>query len=289
MNKNEMIGQIIEVRVTDANDEFYFLQNEGTTYRLAKEEITTQLDKENVISGFAYENENHELQITTNLPKSQFNRYAFGKVVASRRDLGVFVDIGLPNKDVVVSLDELPELTDLWPKNGDSLMIALKVDGKGRLWGTIATEEIFKGISVKANESMKNKDVEAIAYRLKMAGTHVITSDFELGFIHPSERDREPRLGEHLKARVIGIRPDGTLNLSLRRRAYEAISDDAQMILAALQHSDGILNYTDKSTPEDIKKYFGISKGQFKRAVGHLMKAGLVRQVDGKMYINDTK
>ncbi|KRL08246.1 S1 RNA-binding domain-containing protein [Liquorilactobacillus hordei] len=287
MEKDKVIGHIIEARVTDQNDDLYFLQYEGTTFRLDKKEVEAELVKGALVSGFAYENEDHEMQITKKIPTTQIGRYAFGEVVASRRDLGVFVDIGLPNKDVAVSLDELPELTNLWPKKGDSLMIALRVDAKGRLWGTIASEEIFKGISGKADTSMKNKNVEAIAYRLKMAGTHVITSDFELGFIHPSERDREPRLGEHLNARVIGVRPDGTLNLSLRRRAYEAISDDAQMILAALQHSEGVLNYTDKSTPEDIKDYFGISKGQFKRAVGHLMKAGLVKQTDGKMYLNE--
>ncbi|MBZ2404886.1 CvfB family protein [Liquorilactobacillus hordei] len=287
MEKDKVIGHIIEARVTDQNDDLYFLQYEGTTFRLDKKEVEAELVKGALVSGFAYENEDHEMQITKKIPTTQIGRYAFGEVVASRRDLGVFVDIGLPNKDVAVSLDELPELTNLWPKKGDSLMIALRVDVKGRLWGTIASEEIFKGISGKADTSMKNKNVEAIAYRLKMAGTHVITSDFELGFIHPSERDREPRLGEHLNARVIGVRPDGTLNLSLRRRAYEAISDDAQMILAALQHSEGVLNYTDKSTPEDIKDYFGISKGQFKRAVGHLMKAGLVKQTDGKMYLNE--
>lgn len=287
MEKDKMIGHIIEACVTDQNDDLYFLQCEGTIFRLDKEEVESELGNGSLISGFAYENENHEMQITKKIPTSQIGRYAFGEVVSSRRDLGVFVDIGLPNKDVAVSLDELPELTNLWPKKGDSLMIALRVDSKGRLWGSIASEEIFKGISGKADDSMKNKNVEAVAYRLKMAGTHVITPDFELGFIHPSERDREPRLGEHLNARVIGIRPDGTLNLSLRRRAYEAISDDAQMILAALQHSEGVLSYTDKSKPEDIKDYFGVSKGQFKRAVGHLMKAGLVKQSDGKMYLNE--
>ena len=41
------------------------------------------------------------------------------------------------------------------------------------------------------------------------------------------------------------------------------------------------LDLTDKSDPETIKTILGISKGQFKRAIGHLMKAGLVRQTDG--------
>ena len=72
---------------------------------------------------------------------------------------------------------------------------------------------------------------------LKITGTHVITNDYQLGFIHPSEREVEPRLGEVVNARVIGVNDRGELNLSLKPRAFEAIGDDAQMILAALQHS----------------------------------------------------
>ena len=189
-------------------------------------------------------------------------------------------------RNIVVSTDTLPELQNLWPKAGDRLMIALRVDDKGRLWGELATMEMFKAVSDVASQKMMNKDVIATVYRLKMVGSYVITKDYQLGFIHPSERDQEPRLGQEVKARVIGIRPDGTLNLSLRPRAYEAISDDAQMLLAALQHNaDGRLPFTDKSDPAEIKVYFGISKGQFKRAVGHLMKAGLVVQRDGYLIL----
>lgn len=90
------------------------------------------------------------------------------------------------------------------------------------------------------------------------------------------------RLGEQVKGRVIGVRPDGVLNLSLKPRAYEAISDDAQMILTIIERSaDEQIYFTDKSDPEDIMKTFGISKGAFKRAIGNLLKQGLVKQEAG--------
>ncbi|KRL01238.1 S1 RNA-binding domain-containing protein [Liquorilactobacillus capillatus] len=282
----DLIGRVITAVATDENDEFYFMQQKGLTFRLAKDELEQPVKIGTAVTGFAYENAEHELQLTKKVPQSGLNQYAFGEVVNVRRNLGVFVDIGLPNKDIVVSLDDLPEVTKIWPKKGDRLMIGLKIDNKNRLWGELASEEIFRGLAAKADQKMQNKDVEATAYRMKIAGTHVLTDDYYLGFIHPSERDDEPRLGQKLQARVIGVRPDGILNLSLRPRAYEAISDDAQMILAALKHQNGELGYTDKSTPDEIKAFFGISKGQFKRAVGHLMKAGLVRQADGRLILN---
>jgi len=115
-----------------------------------------------------------------------------------------------------------------------------------------------------------------------LAGSYLLTEDFHVGFVHPSERYQEPRLGEVVKGRVIGVRPDGVLNVSLKPRAYEAISDDAAMILTFLERAaDHQIPYTDKSTPEEILQTFGISKGQFKRAIGNLFKQRLIEQKDG--------
>jgi len=285
---NNLLGRVIDVKMTDENEKYYFLQNEGVVFQLDKTESIKPLHIGGHFQGFAYENEDHKLQITSNVPKIQVGRMGFGTVVQSRRDLGVFVDIGLPNKDMVVSLDELPTIKSLWPQQGDHLMISLRIDRKNRMWGTLADETTFQEISQKAPETLKNKNLKATVYRLKLVGTLVITSDYYLGFIHPNERDQEPRLGEEVSARVIGIHPDGTLNLSLKPRSYEAIGDDAAMLLAMLQHDEThALPFTDKSSPAEIKTEFGISKGQFKRAVGHLLKAGAVTQEDGQLKLKE--
>ncbi|MYY52211.1 CvfB family protein [Ligilactobacillus salivarius] len=287
MLKN-ILGREIIAKVTDFNDKYIFAQVEGLTFRMTRDELLKAPKVNSSLKGFAYINDNHQLQLTKKVPKVQVDRYAWGTVVSSRKDLGVFVDIGLPNKDIVVSVDDLPELPQLWPQKGDKLMIGLSIDAKDRMWGKLATPEMFQTISGMAKKNMQNKNVTATVYRLKLVGTFVITDDYYLGFIHPSEREVEPRLGEVVKARVIGVKDDGTLNLSTRPRAYEAISDDSQMILMALQHTSAKqLPFTDKSSPDEIKAYFGISKGQFKRAVGHLMKAGLVKQADGFLILNE--
>lgn len=287
MLKN-ILGREIIAKVTDFNDKYIFAQVDSLTFRMARDELLKAPKVNSSLKGFAYINDNHQLQLTKKVPKVQVDRYAWGTVVSSRKDLGVFVDIGLPNKDIVVSIDDLPELPQLWPQKGDKLMIGLAIDAKDRMWGKLATPEMFQTISGMAKKNMQNKNVTATVYRLKLVGTFVITDDYYLGFIHPSEREVEPRLGEVVKARVIGVKDDGTLNLSTRPRAYEAISDDSQMILMALQHTSAKqLPFTDKSSPDEIKAYFGISKGQFKRAVGHLMKAGLVKQADGFLILNE--
>nr|WP_205882258.1 S1-like domain-containing RNA-binding protein [Lactobacillus sp. MRS-253-APC-2B] len=286
---NSVLGKVVDAVMIDENDHDYFVQpaRNGQTYRLPKDESPQVLHIGGSVRGFVYENENHQLQMTCqHIPTVQVDHYDFGTVVGVRRDLGVFVDIGLPNKDIVVSLDDLPSLKHLWPQKGDRLMMALKVDDKNRIWGQLADESVFEAIANRPDPRMKNKDVKATVYRLKMAGTFVITDDYCLGFIHPSERDQEPRLGQRISARVIGLSSHGSLNLSLKPRAYQAIGEDAQMLLEMLRRTpDHTLPFTDKSDPEAIRQEFGISKGQFKRAVGHLLKARMVSMVNGKLIL----
>ncbi|WP_313538219.1 CvfB family protein [Enterococcus sp.] len=276
----DLLASVFSGLIIDENDQNYFVQKSGVTFRLAKEEGEHHLGE--AVEGFGYQNQKQENVLTTIIPKSRKGHYAFGTVTGSRRDLGVFVDIGLKDKDMVVSLDELPTIRELWPKKGDRLMVSLRVDEKERIWATVADEKIFKALSKNGNEAMKNQDITGTVYRLKLAGSYLLTDDFHVGFVHPSERYQEPRLGEVVKGRVIGVRPDGVLNVSLKPRAYEAISDDAAMILTFLERAaDHQIPYTDKSTPEEILQTFGISKGQFKRAIGNLFKQRLIEQKDG--------
>lgn len=277
---NELLATIFTGLIIDENEQFYFLQKNGVTFRLSKEEGEHEIGE--AVEGFGYWNQKQELEMTTVIPSSRIDQFAFGTVTGTRKDLGAFVDIGLKEKDIVVSVDELPLMRELWPKKGDQLMISLKVDNKERIWGELADEKIFKAMSTPANEEMKNQNISGIAYRLKLIGTFILTDDFHIGFIHPDERFQEPRLGERVNGRVIGIRPDGVLNISLKPRAHEAISDDAAMILTFLERSsDHKIAFTDKSNPEEIKQTFGISKGQFKRAIGNLLKQGKIKQENG--------
>lgn len=277
------LGTVITALVTDQNDKFYSVQKEGITYQLDKSEGDYQLG--DAIQGFIYENMKHTKMMTTQLPDVRQGRYGWSTVTAVRKDLGVFVDIGLADKEIVVSLDDLPSEKHLWPKKGDRLFIRLEVDKKERIWGKLAEDQVFQQITNKLSPQSKswtNQEVKGTVYHAKLVGTYVITDDYFLAFIHESERLEEPHLGQEVQGRVIGIGQNGNLNMSLKPLAHTVISEDAQMILALLQRQPNhFLPYHDKSNPDDIREYFGISKAQFKRALGNLLKNGQVEQVEG--------
>lgn len=68
------------------------------------------------------------------------------------------------------------------------------------------------------------------------------------------------------------VHEDGKLDLSVRKKAFLQMDDDAEMILKRMKDNGGILPFTDKADAELIKNEFGFSKNAFKRAVGRLLK-----------------
>ena len=275
---NNLLATIITGLVIDENAKAYFVQKDGVTFILDKAEGEHKIG--DMVKGFAYTDVQQKARLTTADVAATRTTYGWGVVTEVRRDLGVFLDTGLADKQFVVSLDVLPDMKELWPKKGDKLYVRLEVDKKDRIWALPADQEVFQKMAGPAYNNMQNQTWPAIVYRLKLSGTFVyLPENNMLGFIHPSERFAEPRLGEVVKARVIGFREvDRTLNLSLKPRSFEMLENDAQMILTYLEANGGFMTLNDKSSPEDIKETFGISKGQFKKALGGLMKAKKIKQ-----------
>ena len=273
-----IIGQTISAIIVEESERFYFLQKGEDLLRLDKTEGEHTVG--DVVTGFVYVDKDDHRRLTTLEQKATNEHYGWGTVTAVRKDLGAFVDTGLPGKDVVVSLDDLPLEKDQWPKVGDQLYVKLTIDRKERLWGHLAWHEDFWNLAGPGYDNMQNQDLRAIVYRNKESGTFVYLPDNNmLGFIHPNERFSVPRVGQELQVRVIGFRKeDRSLNLSAKPRAYEMLDADSQMILAYLQSMGGKMAFNDKSNPDEIKATFGISKGQFKKALGGLMKAKKIKQ-----------
>lgn len=276
-----MLGEILTGTIADYNNDAFFVQIADKTFKLPKHEIVTEeiLDRGSEVKGFVYENKSGDLIMTQFYPSSQVDQYGFGEVVETRKDLGVFVDIGLPDKDVVVSLDDLPLDHQKWPKNGDKLLVSLTTDHKNRIWAKRADENIFEQLSVKFPKNLLNKELEITIYASKFDGAFGISEEYYLTFIHNSQVFKPLRVGEVVKARVIGVSQYGRLNMSTLPQSYEVIDEDAQMILMMLKRKpEKSLPFADTSTPDELKTNFGISKSAFKRAIGSLLKAKLITQ-----------
>lgn len=233
---------------------------------------------------FVYHDKHKQVIATTTIPTVQYDTYDWAEVVEVIPNLGAFVSIGI-QKDMLVSIDDLPLYTEVWPRPGDKLYVTLDFDQEGRLLAIPATESIFMYEREIASEELFNKNVTAYVYHTSREGAAVFTDENFRGFIHHTERNEEPRLGQAITGRVIDIKEDGTINISLKPRKGERIDDDAQVILTFLNENDGVIAFGDKSDAEAIRETFHMSKAAFKRALGRLMKDRKVKQQDDKTYL----
>lgn len=266
----------------------WFLTNGKDRVLLHKSGITDGFRPDEQVDVFIFQDRQGRLAATMIIPEIQIGRYGWAEVADVHRELGVFISIGI-HKDILIAKGDLPPLMNVWPKKGGRLYCTLKTDRNGLLYAKLATEEVMKNLFVEASAKDFNKDVTGVVYRTLKSGTFVLTVEGYRGFIHESQRMEEPGLGETVHARIIDVKPDGSVNLSLLKRTHEAIEEDAAAILAYLQTRGGSMPYSDKSHPEDIQARFRMSKGAFKRAMGRLMKEGKIYQEEGWTYLKGSE
>ncbi|MBB6452397.1 hypothetical protein HNQ94_000842 [Salirhabdus euzebyi] len=285
---NNLLGTVQILTVARKIDTGYVLSDGANEYLLHITEATGELEEGQNVDVFLYQDKKGQIVATMTIPDIRFEEYGWAEVVEVVRNLGVFVNIGI-QKEILVSKDDLPLLEDVWPDVEDELFVKLGTDKRGRLLAIPATESVFEETWEHAPESVLNTPMSGRVYRANKEGTTIITEEGYRGFIHHTERKREPRLGEWVKGRVIDVKSDGTLNLSLRPLKQEGMLEDADVILAYIEEEGGVIPFSDKTDPEDILGTFNISKAAFKRALGKLMKEKKIEQRDGKTYLKTTE
>lgn len=280
MNQLMKSGQVVTLTILEEQGSRYTLTNGDVELPLNKSDVLEELTIGDVVNVFLYTDRRGELQATTAIPTITEADYGWARVLKVTKE-GAFCDIGT-SREVLVRAEDLPALQDVWPQAGDHIYMTLRTDRQGDLFGRLITEEKVNDMYEGAFEEMFNKNILARPYRLLPVGAFLLGVDSPNRiFIHNSEMQAEPRLGQDVQVRIIDVKEDGSLNGSLLPRKHERLGEDAEKIFAYLESVGGKMPFGDKSTPEEVKEMFGMSKGSFKRALGTLMKARKITQKDG--------
>lgn len=286
MSFKHLVGQVVHLTVIRVAEFGYFLNdgNEEEDVLLHKNEADRVYSEGETLDVFLYTDSNGRIAATSHIPEIVVGKYGWAKVTDFKPGVGLFLNIGI-QKEILLGEEDLPSLRSVWPEIGDMLYITLRVNRNFRIFARLATDQVMTELSIKANRSAFNKNVQGHIYRTAKVGSWIITAEGYRGFIHESQRLTEPRLGQKVTGRVIDVKEDGTINVSLIPRKHEAISSNAEKILAYLEMRNGAMPYWDKSMPEDIMERFQMSKAAFKRSLGTLMKEGKVYQENGWTYL----
>lgn len=234
---------------------------------LPKKQVPADMEVGDPIDVFLYKDSNDRPIATVKEPKLTLGQTARLRVVSVGK-VGAFLDWGL-EKDLFLPYRE--QTTQV--KAGDEVIAALYLDKSERL---CATMKVYPYLQ-KESPYQKDDVVTGMVYEISHNfGAFVAVDDKYSALIPKKELYGELHVLQQISARVTGVKEDGKLDLGIRQKAHLQMSEDADKVLSLLREKKGLLPLHDKSSPEQIRETIGMSKNEFKRAIGHLYKEHLI-------------
>jgi predicted RNA-binding protein (virulence factor B family) len=213
---------------------------------------------------FLYHDGESRLIATTDKPKGIVGDI----VVLEVKDImhqGAFLDWGLI-KDLFLPLSQQASVL----YKGMKVPVLIYLDEMtGRVAATEKFQHHLKGNAISLAE---NDSVNLLVTRKTDLGFEVIINSMHVGLIHFSDIFHEMKIGDRLKGFIKKLLPDDKIDVMPGERGYKRIESEADKIMRLLQENNGYLPYHDKSSPEEIYTFFGMSKKSFKMAIGGLYK-----------------
>ena len=123
-------------------------------------------------------------------------------------------------------------------------------------------------------------EVDIEIHRFTDIGIKVIINEKYFGLVYEADVYKDYEAGDETKGYIKNIRDDNKIDVTLRKPGYGRIEDAKQTILNKLKEEDGFIPLNDNSSPENIKKMLGMSKGTFKKAIGGLYKEEIIDITD---------
>jgi predicted RNA-binding protein (virulence factor B family) len=268
------VGQFNLMRVDRKVDFGFYMDDGAEGILLPKRFVPSGLQVDDTISVFVYHDSDNRLIATTQEPFAVVGDIAALKVVAITNQ-GAFLDWGLM-KDLFVPVSQ--QLSSM--RLGGKYLVKLYLDKQtGRV---AATEKIDNQISNDILTVKEGEKVKLQVYRESDIGYVVIVNQVHQGLVYKNEVFTHLHIGQMIEEGFVKkIREDNKLDIGIGKQGVEKLDDDQVKLIQLLKLHKGFLPYHDKSSPEDIYAFFGISKKAFKMNVGILYKAKKITIEDG--------
>jgi len=227
------------------------------------------------LDAFVYRDSEDRQIATLETPLLSIGGLAKLKVVQVTR-IGAFLDWGL-EKDLF-----LPYAQQTYKvSEGDEILVTMYADKSDRL---CAKMDVYKSLEDRS-EYKKDDTVVGTVYLISNNfGAFVAVDDKYSALIPKKEMFGAAEkivAGTKITARVARVLDDGRLELAVRDKGYVQRNEDADKIFEMIREAGGTIDFYDRSDPELIREKTGMSKNEFKRAVGKLLKEDKITIGDG--------
>ncbi len=270
------LGEKQVLTVVKVVDFGVYLGNDEERVLLPKKQVPNGIEPGDPVEVFLYKDSSDRLIATTNEPKIKMGELAVLEVVDIGR-LGAFLDWGL-EKDLFLPFKE--QTTKV--RKGDRCLVSLYIDKSKRL---CATMKVYEQLRTDSPYEKDDKVMGIVYDRSDEFGVFVAVDNQFSARIPKKDVVGNIKIGDIVQARVVQVKADGKLELSIRGKIPEQMDKDAECIYQRIQQLDGELPFTDKADPELIRKEFGMSKAAFKRAVGRLLKERRIKILNDRIRI----
>ena len=228
----------------------------------------TPSEVEDWLNVFIYLDSSDKLIATTEKPKVQVGEFASLKVLEIN-SIGIFLDWGL-SKDLLLPYSEEKHSLEA----GQYCVVHVYLDKHTRR--ITATARLDRYLDVRPAAYQVGQPVDLLVAEATDMGFKAIINNQHWGLIHKNEVFKFLRSGMREKGFIKELRGDGKISLSLQPVGQDAANSLHESIVKRLQENGGTLQVSDKSPPEVISNLFGVSKGNFKKAIGALYKQGKI-------------
>ncbi len=262
------VGSTYSLRVVKHTDFGLFLDAENLgEILLPAKHAPDNLSVDDSVEVFLYLDSEDRPVATTQTPKAEVCEFAYLEV-RDNTPVGAFLDWGL-DKDVLVPFAEQHRPMII----GNSYIVFLYLDNKDRI---AATSKIDKIVSEDDEHDFRPQQaVDLIIGSSTELGFKAIVDQSYWGLLYKDEVDQQLSFGQSIQGYIKRIRQDGKIDLSLKS-GLQIRDDYRQVIQEYLRDHDGFAPFHDKSDPAQILDHFGMSKGQFKKAIGALYKQRVI-------------
>ncbi len=269
------LGQFQKLTVQKKVDFGLYLTDGEDRVLLPKKQVPEGISIGDEVSVFIYKDSQDRLIATTREPKLTFGSFGVLRVSQVNK-VGAFLDWGL-EKDLFLPFKEMTRQ----PQPEDEILVRVYIDKSQRLCASM--KGIYELLSRRAPYAVGD-EVEARIYEFGHDfGTFVALEDKYSAMIPRHEDTKNYRIGDVIMVRITGIKEDGKCDVTIRDKAYVQMEDDAEALLSLIESYAGVLPFTEKASPEVIKRETGLSKAAFKRAVGRLYKERKITLEGGKI------
>ena len=265
------VGEYNLLKVLRIVDFGAYLEDGAEGVLLPKRFVPAGLKVDDEIKVFIYHDGEDRLIATTQEPKGILGDIVKLRAVTVNLQ-GAFLDNGLM-KDIFV-----PKSKQVFGMrvNGDYLIKIYLDEQTGRL---AATEKIEPFLSNEELTVKELEEVDLIVYRRTDIGYVCIINNIHTGVLHHNEIYRNILVGDKFKGFIKKIYPESPdkderfrIDVAAGKKGYQRVEDEAGKVLRLLQENNGYLPYHDKSDPEEIYDFFGMSKKTFKMTTGNLFR-----------------